>query len=269
VPLLLTLLPFHPGWAPYRVAFVGFGLLVATVATLRRLHPRAVPLFVLLRLSLLAIAPAPMRSVSMEPPRRGASIDVPQLSRLQHFVSDVRRELSAHHPTMAPGTAVVWENFPAMTEYGFGSRPALQVWYRDTTLRWLPIRQWMIDPDRPTATIVEFQPDRAPPIARIEPDAMRALLDATAALAAGRDAEALRALARAESLQRDTSAVVFRNSIAGKRAYATARLRLAEGRYDEARAALRAVLALFPGDVPSRRLLATIDERDAGSRPGP
>lgn len=264
-PLLLTLLPFHPGWAPYRIAFVGFGLLVATVATLRRLHPRAVPLFVLLRLSLLAIAPAPMRGVSMEPPRRGASIDVPQLSRLQHFVRDVRRELSAHHPTLAPGMAVVWENFPAMTEYGFGARPALQVWYRDTTLRWLPIRQWMLEPDRPTATIVEYQPDHAPPIARIEPDAMRALLDATAALAAGRDAEALHALARAESLQRDTSAVVFRHSIAGKRAYATARMRLAEGRYEEARAALRAVLALFPGDVPSRRLLATIDERDAGS----
>jgi hypothetical protein len=267
VPLLLTLLPFYPGWAPYRFALVGFGLLAAAVATLQIVHPRAVPLFLLLRLALLAIAPTPVRGIAIEPPDRGAAIDVPRLSRLQRFVREVRFRLRARHPSLPPGTAVVWENFPAMTEYAFGMQPALHVWYRDTTLHWLPIRRWMEDAAVPTATIVEFQPGDEPALALIDPDAMRALLRANEALNSGRESETLTWLARAKSLQHDTTARVFLHSLAGKRAYAIASLRLGEGRFDEARAALREVLGLFPGDEPSRRLLARIDTLAA--RPSP
>jgi hypothetical protein len=269
VPLVLTLVPFFPGWAPYRFAFVGFGILTATVATLGALHPLAVPGFVLLRLGLLAIAPGPVMEVAMEPPFRGASIDTPQLSRLQRFVADVRHELQSRYPTLPHDAAVVWENFPTMTEYAFGAQPALHVWYRDSTLKWVPISRWIANPSQPAVTIVEYQGNPSTTVALVESEAMRALLRANDALNSGREEESLTWLSRAESLQVDTTAQVFLGSIAGKRGYALASLRFKEGRYDEARSHLLALLATHPGDVPSHRMLEQIDKIVAPSGAAP
>lgn len=260
LPLALTLVPFSPAWAPYRVAFIGLGAVAALTVTAQALHPRGALVLLALRLALLGVAPRPVREVALEPPFRGAAIDVPRLSRLQRLVPEVRDSLRVHHPRLPHGATVVWESFPAMAEYAFGSRLALCVWYRDSTLQWIPISRWMADPGRPVAAVVEFQDRPGREIALVEPQAMRALFRAQAALAARRDAESLRWLARAESLQADTAAAFFSRSIAGKRAFAEARLRFDQGRYDEARARLLELLATHPGDVPSRRLLDAAEE---------
>ena len=267
LPLLLTLLPFHPAWWPYRVAFVALGALIATVVTLAALHRHALTVFVLLRLALLVVAPRPVAAVAVDRPLGDAAIDVPQLSRLQRFGGDVRSVLRARFPTLPHGAAVAWENFPRMAEYAFGSRPALQVWYRDTTLRWLPLGRWIERPSEPVAAVVEFQPGHRPEVALVEPDAMRALLAANQALIAGDGERSLRWLARADSLQPDTSAAEFHRAVAGKRAFAEALIHFRDQRYDLARERLEVVLALYPGDVPSRRLLARIDE--IAARPSP
>jgi hypothetical protein len=269
VPLVLTLVPFYPGWWPYRLGLVGLGALVAAMVTLRGAHRLALPSFVLLRLVLLAIAPRPVSVVTAEPAFRGATVDVPRLSRLQRFAADVRHAVRARFPTLPHGTAVVWENFPAMTEHAFGDQSALRVWYRDTTLRWMSIGPWMAEDAQPTATIVEFQGDHEPQVALVDPAAMRAMLRANAALLRGDDAASLRGLAEAESRQTDTTARVFLRSVAGKRAYASARMLLAHGRLEEARARVLELLALHPGDVPGRRLLEQIDtalRRSGGAR---
>jgi hypothetical protein len=261
VPLTLTLVLLYPGWCPYRFPFVSLGILAATMAALKALHRHALPAFLLVRFALLVTSPGPVRDVAIEAPSRGASIDVPQLSRLQLFVAEVRDRIRSRYPSLPPGSAVVYENFPTMVGHAFGSRPALHVWYRDTTLRWLSIREWMANPRLTAATIVEYQAaENRAGVALVEPRAMRALLRATEALNSGKESESLLWLSRAESLQVDTTARVFRNSIAGKRAYALARLSFSQARYDEARAHLLAVLALYPGDVPSRRMLEHIEE---------
>ncbi|HYM81876.1 MAG TPA: hypothetical protein VEY91_10790 [Candidatus Limnocylindria bacterium] len=265
-PLALTLILLYPSWDPYRCALVGLGVFAATMVTLRALHRHAIPAFLLVRLALLAVAPRPVREVTLEPPIRGASIDVPRLSRLQLFVAEVRHELQVHLPRLPHGAVVVQENFPAMTERAFGLRPALHVWYRDTTLKWLPISQWFATPSLPVATVVEYQGNRSDPVALVEPEAMRAMIRATVALNDGRENESLHLLARAESLQVDTSATVFRESVEGKRHYAIAMLRFKEGRYDEARSELLALLAAHPGDVPAHRKLEEVEEILARSR---
>jgi hypothetical protein len=260
VPLILTLVPFYPGWGPHRFPFAGFGILIATIVTLRALHRYALPLFLALRLGLFLMAPKPVHEIALDPPNQGASIDVPRLSRLQRLVSEVRHKIQSRYPKLPHGAGVVWENFPAMTEYAFGSRLALCTWYRDTTLKWVPINWWIAHPSIPAATIVEFQGDPNHEIALVEPDAMRAVLQANTVLISGHEAESLRWLSRAESLQVDTSAVVFHRSIVAKRAYSLASLRFQEGRYEEARSHLLELLAAHPGDVPSRRLLEAVEE---------
>jgi hypothetical protein len=268
LPMVLTLVPLFPAWGPHRLALAGFGAAAATMVTLKSVHRHAIWIFLLVRLLLLALAPAPVRQVSVEPPARGATLDVPRLSRLQRFIADVRHVLRARYPRLPHDAVVVQENFPAMTESAFGLRPAVHVWYRDTSLRWVPISQWIASPTIPVATVVEYQGDRKNEIALVEPEAMRALILASAAMNEGRESESLRLLARAESLQVDTSAVVFRGSLVGKRHYALARLRFQEGRYNDARSELAALLVAYPGDVPGRRLLKEVEEALAESRPG-
>ena len=260
IPLVLALIPFYPGWGPYRMAFAGFGLLTAAVVTLRALHHHAVPTFLALRLGLLLLAPKPVHEIASTPPFRGASIDIPRLSRLQRFVPKVRAAIQSRYPTLPPGATVVWEGFPTMVEYAFGSGRALCVWYRDTTLRWVPISRWMTNTSSPAAVIVEFQHLQNHEVALVEPDAMRAMLQANNDLNLGREAESLTWLARAESLQADTSATLFRRSIAGKRAYALASLSFKAGRYVEARSHLNDLLAIYPGDVPGNRMLTALKD---------
>jgi len=260
IPLVLALIPFYPGWGPYRMAFAGFGLLTAAVVTLRAIHPHAVPAFLALRLGLLLLAPKPVHEIASTPPFRGASIDIPRLSRLQRLVPMVRAAIQSRYPTLPHGATVVWEGFPTMVEYAFGSGRALCVWYRDTTLRWVPISRWMTNTSSPAAVIVEFQDLQNHEVALVESDAMRAMLQANDDLNLSRETESLTWLARAESLQADTSATLFRRSIAGKRAYALASLSFKAGRYVEARSHLHDLLAIYPGDVPGNRMLSALKD---------
>jgi hypothetical protein len=57
----------------------------------------------------------------------------------------------------------------------------------------------------------------------------------------------------------DTTAHVFLDSIRGKRAYALATIDLQEGRLLDARSRLEGILRDHPGDVPSRRMLSTVN----------
>ena len=107
---------------------------------------------------------------------------------------------------------------------------------------------------------MEFQGDPDHAVALVEPDAMRAMLRANEYLNSGHETESLRWLELAESLQTDTSAVVFRRSIAGKRAYGLANLDFKAGRYEQARSRLLGLLATHPTDVPSRRMLDAMDD---------
>jgi hypothetical protein len=120
-----------------------------------------------------------------------------------------------------------------------------------------------VDPNLPVATVVEYQGAEAQgqrkAVALVEPAAMRALIQATQAMSSGHAEESLQLLDRAESLQVDTSAVVFRNDVAGKRHYVRARALLGTGDFRAARIELEALLDLFPNDVPGRLLLATVD----------
>ena len=71
------------------------------------------------------MAPRPVHQIALDPPDQGASSDVPRLSRLQRLVWEVRDKIQSRYPKLPHGAGVVWENFPAMTEYAFGSRLAL------------------------------------------------------------------------------------------------------------------------------------------------
>src|SRR5262249_36872818 len=135
-------------------------------------------------------------------------------------------------------------------------------------LRWVPISSWMMDPQRPAATIVEFQNYPNNEVALVQPDAMRAMLLANTYMNSGRESESLTWLARAESLQTDTTATLFRRSIGGKRNYVLASLSFKEGRFSEAHYYLLALLTTHPGDIPGHRMLAAVDE-SLSAHPGP
>jgi hypothetical protein len=47
---------------------------------------------------------------------------------------------------------------PEATQYALGGQRALQVWYRDTTLRWVRFEHVSAHREMPLVTIVEFQP---------------------------------------------------------------------------------------------------------------
>ncbi len=254
VALGLTLVPFYPGWGAYRMAFVGLGAGVAIPVLLAATDRSLLFGWLALRLALTAVGPPPSRDVTSEVPAWGASIDIPRLTRLQRFVIDVRAALAERYPTLPPGSAVVQRNFARLTEFAFGNKPALHVWYGDSTLRWVRFTEWRKDASRPVTTVVEYENGRADEVALVEPGALRALLAALDALNAGDVPAGLAALARAESLQLDSNAVVFRGEVLGKRAYALATL----GEFDAAEAAARRALALYAPELDGRFTLARV-----------
>lgn len=249
----VLLAPLHPEWYAYRAAFGALGVSIAAVALLGAASPWLAAGFVALRLATVAVAPPPPPRVDAAPVASGAAFDVPRLARLQRFVSEVREALRRRHPTLPRGARVVQHHLPQMSEYAFAGSRALQVWYRDPTLAWMRFEEFRARPGLGVAAIVEYQPDRAPQVAVVEPEAMRALIAGLDAVRGARWREALDHLARAERLQPDTSAAVFRASVLSKRAAAEAGL----GRdLDAERSASRAI-GLWPDDTDARWVLAT------------
>jgi len=285
-----------PVWSAYRGIFATMGLGVALTALLGAAHPALAGAMLTLRLVLFAASPGPPRNVTGAPPESGALLDFAKLTRVQRLVGDTRRLLQSRFPALPSGAKVGQHNLPRMTEYAFLGDRALQVWYRDSTLRWVRFEDYSRRPSLDLAAIVEYQPDHAPQVALVDPGAMRALLEATDAMRHADWAAVATGLDRADSLQRDPDAVVFRATVGAKRAvvllergasadaecearralalwrdnfdsrYVLASVWRSQGRLAEAEAQLDTLLRAHPGDSDARLMLEQV--RAARARPG-
>jgi hypothetical protein len=297
----VTLAATFPDWSAYRGIFAAAGLGVALTALLVAAHPALAGALLAVRLVLFALSPGPPSRVTAMPSESGALFDFAKLVRVQRLVGDTRRLLAARlHPR--PGARVGQHNLPLMTEYAFAGDGALQAWYRDRSLRWVRFEEYRRQPALDLAAIVEYQPDHDPQVALVEPAAMRGLLDGIEAIRRSDWGPAAAALGRADSLQRDADAVVFRATVASKRAlclaglgdpagaereailglalwrdnfdsrYVLATVWSGAGRLAEAEAQLDTLLATYPQDRGARELLGRLEAARAGGtarRPAP
>jgi hypothetical protein len=247
-----ALVSIFPLWQPDRSQYASVGLGFAVAAAIGAVQPWLVAGALALRLGVFAACPGPAVTVSTLPPEAGAFMDFPRLSRLQLLMREIRIALRARYPALPAGSTVVQQNLPHGAEWAFGGDHALQVWYRDPTLRWMRFERFRANPAQEIATIVEFQPGCSPEVALVDPAAMRALIEGYEHLAAHRWAESVTSFDRASSLQRDSAAVVFRTVLASRRALDLDRL----GRAREAEAEGRLAVRLSPLDPDSRYVLA-------------
>jgi len=186
-------------------------------------------------------------------------VDFERVVRLQHLMADTRIALRSRFPTLPEHARVGQHHMPRSALYAFGGDKALQLWYRDSTLRWMSFGDFTRAPETPLATIVEYQPHRAPQIALVEPGAMRELLAGLAAYRLGARDSTLAAFDRADALQRDRTASVFLSTLEAKRALCLLDL----GRRSEAEAQARIALREWPANFDSRYVLASL-AADAG-----
>jgi hypothetical protein len=282
-----------PAWAPYRSAFGSIGLGAALVSLIGPVGSWPLAAMVGLRLVSFSLSPGPPRLVTAAPIESGAAFDFPKLARLEKFVRETRTLLQRQYPHLPKGALVGHHHLPLMTGYAFSGDKALQVWYRDTTLRWVSFEDFSPHLDLPLLTVVEYQPHREPQLALVESGAMRAVLVAMQLSKEAKWGAAMTELARADSLQRDPNAAVFLATVAAKRAivlsmlgdslgaerealrgyalwpdnpdsrYVIAKRRFAQGRLEEAEALLDTVLARDPGDRGAAALLAQVREARA------
>lgn len=280
----ITMVEVFPDWAPYRSTFSTLGLGVALAAIAAAAHPGVLALVFALRLAVLAASPGPPLDVDVTPRASGAVFDFPRLVRLERMVSGTRELLRRDVPQMAPRSAVVFENLPRQTEYAFAGSRALQVWYRDTTLRLVRIAEMQRDSTLRAAVVVEYTLDPRRPLALVDTGAMRHLIAALEHSARGRWPASLSEVDQAESHQRYQNAWVFEGALASTRSLAAmnlgdslaaerlarqslaisgwnrqarwvlVRLGLARGRIDETEAQLDTLATLFPEDGTARAL---------------
>ncbi len=248
-----ALAPIYPLWQPNRsqIGSVGFG--IAAAVFLGAAHPLLPAGLVVVRLGLLALAPAPAGSVSSTAPETGAFMDFERLTRLQRLMREMRALLRASHPTLPRGSAVVRGSMPDGLVYAFGGDKALQVWYGDSTLRLMPSTVLRERPGVRVAASVQFEPGHRHDLVLVPVPAMLAQEQAYQLLHDHHNAEALAEYARADSLGPDSLAYIFRAENAGGRAFALAVL----GRNEEAEAAAHAALGLYTGEVNGRLVLAS------------
>jgi len=293
----LTLAATYPDWLAYRGAFAAMGLGVAFVALAGAAHPALAWVLLAGRLALFALSPGPPALVGGRAEERGALLDFPKLARLQRLVSDTRHALHDGLPSIPAGGQVGLYNLPWMAEYGFSGSQALQVWYRDSTLRWVRSSEFMLHPETPLRTIAEFENGKDPSVVLLNPEAMRAMTGGITIANQGKLAAALVLLDRADSLASTAGATAFHGQVAGLRAVTFAYLgRLGEaekeagrskmlyprhpyahlalgviafsrGRWAEADAQVDSVLDVEPNYPPALRLRASI--REAVARPAP
>jgi tetratricopeptide (TPR) repeat protein len=298
----ITLVPIHPLWQPNRAQIGDLGLGLALAVLLDSAHRVLPAALMALRLALLAAAPTAAANVSSTPPESGAFMDYAHLTRLQRFMHETRALLISSHPTLSRGAVLVRANMPYGLVYAFGGDRALQVWYRDTTLRVVPSGEFRAHFELPAFAVLQFEPQRQPELALVPADAVRIEEQAFELLRGARYAEALESLARAEALVADPRPAIFHADVlggsalalemTGKRAEALTKARralrfdpanlnslrvvaseaTAAGRYDEALAALDSILVRKP--TPATALVrerVAQAQRDAAARehPGP
>jgi tetratricopeptide (TPR) repeat protein len=263
------------------------GLGIALVGLLGSVRPLLLLPLVALRLYAFALSPAGEGRISEQPPL-GVDGDFPHLERLQRLTHETRALLAARLPHPAPGTRVGYHHFPPMSRHAFAGDAALRVWYGVPSLAWVGIDEFRAHPDSAVAGFVEYESGAAPQLAFVDSDALRSQMAAEAPMGSARWPEALAALARADSLQRDPAAAVFRATTEALRSvcllmlgqeaeaerqarhaleqwdgnqysrYTLARLAIGRQRYAEAEALLTSQLALYPEDAGSRELLTRL-----------
>ncbi|MBI1797415.1 MAG: hypothetical protein HYR74_10235 [Candidatus Eisenbacteria bacterium] len=250
---LAPLVVVYPMWMPHRALVASLGLGLALVVVLGAARPALIAALVVARLALFAASPALPARVTMSAPETGAFLDAVKLARLQRLMRDTRLALAARFPALPHGARVAMLHPPISTEYAFGGSQAIDVWYRDPTLRWARYDDLRIHPDWTPAAVVDFEANETPQIRFVAPEAMRHYI-AGEALTVRDDWDAcLRAMARADSAQADSGARAFVSRVAGRRAFALLRL----GRSNEAeREALRS-LALWSDCSDARFTLAS------------
>lgn len=246
-----TLAPIFPSWQPNRAQYASLGTGVASVAVLGAAHPALALAFTGARLAALARAPRAASTVTAEPPETGAFMDWPRLTRLQRFMRATRTRLRAAYPTLPPGAVVVQQNLPHGVEYAFGADHALQVWYRDGSLRWSRFDTFASNPDAPATVILQCMAEREPPVALVSPSAVRDLFAARDLVTTGRPEQVLERLDRADAAQRDPDAIPYWVTSRALRAHAWASL----GRAAAAESLVVSVLPLDPDDRAARQVL--------------
>lgn len=248
-----TMAPLFPFWNPNRSGYGSLGLGVLAVAFLGVAHAALPGVLVAIRLVGFALSPPPPAAVAVEPSENGAFLDFERLVRLQRFVGLTHEVLLDAYPTVPHGALIGRHLTPRHAMYAFGDR-ALQVWYRDTTVRWLTFGDFLADTTARPVTIVEFQQNAARQVALVNPEAMRSLLRGADRITRHAWAEALQHLARADSLQADRGAGAFFGILGDRRALALAALGRDSDAFRDAQRAVR----LWPEALDSRYVLARL-----------
>jgi hypothetical protein len=277
-----------PLWGPFRIAAGAWGLGVALTALAWAAAPAVLAALAAARLLALLIsagAPALIHESGE------SAYDFVSLARLSRFTHETRHALLSAHPGLPRHGTVAWRHRPLMAQHAFAQGLALQVWYRDTTLRWISWEDTQRDSSRSPHVVLEFEPDQSPQVVVLDHAAVAEYLAADRDLAEAPES-ALEHFARADSLQEDRRARVFLAGIRGKRAlahlalghdaearseaqsslagwqdgsdarYVLAVLAISEGRLAEARAQLDSLLARYPYDVSARAMLDTVQARE-------
>jgi tetratricopeptide (TPR) repeat protein len=249
-----TLTEVYPVWGPFRSAFGMVGLGVATVGLVSAAGPIGLAALLALRVTALLLSPGPPAAIAAAPYRQGAALDFASLTRLSRLAQETRPVLLSSHPRLAPGSIVVWRHRPLLAEHAFADDKALQVWYRDTTLRMVPWDDVLAGRERAPDAALEYEAGGPRQVVAIVPAALAAYLEGVRAMETDDCRGALAHLARAESLQVDREARAFLATVAGKRAVC----RLSEGQLDDARGAALASLALWRDGSDARYVLAVL-----------
>ena len=257
-----TLMVIFPMWMPNRSGFGSLGFAALAAGLLGAAHPALLAFLFGMRLVTFALGPAPPVSITPLAPETGAFMDFQHLVRLQRLMRETRTTLGARYPTMPPGGIVGQHYLPRHAEYAYGGDKALQVWYADTTLRWVTYAEFRRHPELPLTTLIEFQSTGSPQLALVETEAMRSLLHGVELLTARDWNGSLAACARADSIQRDTSARVFLGSVDGQRSVAL----MALGHGDEAVAMARRGLDRWHENTSAFYVIATYEFEQGRAR---
>lgn len=248
-----TLLTVYPVWSPERVVYASLGLGLSLALTLAAANAWLPLALVALRVLTFALAPGAPATITRSAPERGAFVDFERLARLQWLMREARTTLRREFPVLPRGANVAMLHPPFMADYAAGDR-ALQVWYRDTTLRWVRWDQMEKTGARGLAGAMEFQEDERPPFRRVEPEALRLLFVAGDLDRAEHWQAALDTLARADAQQPDRAATHFVGRVHGLQAWCLG----ATGHLVEAESLARASLAISPENADGHLTLAAL-----------
>ena len=247
-----TLTTVYPYWMPNRSAFGSLGLLAAAAELAWAAHPLMLGTLVGVRLVALGVAPAPPGRISSDAPQTGAFMDFEKAVRLQRLMRESRLALATRIPRATRGMRVGAHYVPRHADYAFGGYHAVRAWYRDPTLDWVPYARIRSHPDSSLAAVVEFEPEATPQVSIVEADAMRAYIKALGRVDAGDLDGADSLLHRAETLQLDDNARVFRGLVASEQA----RVLLGHARYEDAERLAARACELFHTNIVGNYVLA-------------